>query len=334
MRQADTHSNVFPKRIASFDVARLVFAFWVVVVHVPIWGRIYLQPLACIAVPYFYMLTGFFCYDKDSTKLTLKLKNSLFNYGRLWIAYSVLLFGVICLLREFYPTEVTWTANQFKCFFLTYGNCTAFERLTIDGHNFGCSALWFLYGGALSLSIMYMFRKWLFSKMFVFVVIAVWISFVLLTYDGHMRFPRPIGASLPYLYLGAVINRYRSFVEEKMTLKSILLFFIFFLCLMYIEAFIFHTHGYGRFFLLPTAFCVFCAILRRPDYGNNFLNFISAKVSLDIYVWHRLWFCILAGVLGLKFYQGDAIVVYLSLFLISIFLRESSKLRSFYEKYI
>lgn len=304
-------------RIASLDVARFIFAFWVVVVHVPIWGRILLQPIACMAVPFFYILTGYFLYSPERLDMSMKMLKSLKHYTRLWVIYFVLLFGCICVLRLFHPTEVLWTSHQFKNLFFFYGNCTAYERISIGDRNYGCSTLWFLYGGMLSLVLLYLFKKLIFTKGFAFFVAIVWISFIILTYDGEMRFPRPIGASFPYLYSGLLIAKNQD-TFNKYKASSLLIAFFCFVVFLYLEAFFFRAHSYGRFFLLPSSVFIFVLLLRcQYFFQGKCWGAIPKRTSLDIYIWHRLWFAILSGVFGLYLYQFDAIIIFLSLGVIS-----------------
>lgn len=60
-------------RIASLDYARWIFAFLVVIIHIPLMGGSYLMPIAWCAVPFFYMVTGFFLYDSNPTKIGAKI---------------------------------------------------------------------------------------------------------------------------------------------------------------------------------------------------------------------------------------------------------------------
>lgn len=46
------------------------------------------------------------------------------------------------------------------------------------------------------------------------------------------------------------------------------------------------------------------------------------KTTLDIYLWHRLLYAFLVGVLNLNFYKFDAIVVFLLLSVVSIIVRK------------
>ena len=81
------------------DIGRFVFALLVVFIHVPMRGSIYLWPFARCAVPFFFLIAGYFCYSDDS----LQFKNSINkNYKKwffLWLKYTSMIISVVIVIN-------------------------------------------------------------------------------------------------------------------------------------------------------------------------------------------------------------------------------------------
>lgn len=93
-------------RILSLDYARWIFAFLVVVIHVPVLGGRYLMPIAWGAVPFFYMVTGYFLYDSNTTVIGTKIIKALKNYFRIWLVSFSLLTTIVFLLKVIYSNPL------------------------------------------------------------------------------------------------------------------------------------------------------------------------------------------------------------------------------------
>ena len=167
----------------------------------------------------------------------------------------------------------------------------------------------FIWGG-ISLSIFYFFKNRLDTLVFNVLVFCVWALFVVLNYDGDMRFPRPIGASLPYLYAGFLLKKY----EQQIKCLNRKIFILLLTCVicLYIETYIMMSCSYSRLFLLPTSVLTFILILRldTPSWIVKYLSYIPAHLTLSVYIWHRLVYCLMAGVLSINMYGVDAIFVF------------------------
>lgn len=69
------------KRNTTLDLMRWLCAFLVVVIHVPIYGKGILMPFTRIAVPFFYMVTGYYIYTSNEDKLKGRLLMSSKKWG-------------------------------------------------------------------------------------------------------------------------------------------------------------------------------------------------------------------------------------------------------------
>jgi len=135
----------------SIELGRVLSAFLVVVIHVPLIGGKYIYPLACCAVPIFYMITGYFVYDSSSAGLQTKLIKSIKKYWKLWMTYFLVLSSITLIAKIHYGNSLRWSIKDLYDLFFIYGNCAAAETIIVDDVIYGTSALWFLYGGVLSL---------------------------------------------------------------------------------------------------------------------------------------------------------------------------------------
>lgn len=133
------------QRNTSIDLARFIFAFLVVVIHVPILGGMFITPLARCAVPFFYLVAGFYLYTEDPNKFSSKLKKISEKWFSLWLICT-LLFAVIVIALNYIFGDGFSFNNDDAIAMLTGGACEALDIIKIKGKVFGSSVvLWFLY---------------------------------------------------------------------------------------------------------------------------------------------------------------------------------------------
>lgn len=258
-------------RLILLDYVRVVFAFLVVVIHVPLVGKGVLTPIACCAVPFFYMVTGFFLYDKDPMKIRIRIVKALNNYAKIWIVAFSLSITIVTFLKVAYSNSLSWSSRDFIDLFLIYGNCKAAELVTIDEISYGTSSLWFLYGGIISLALFLCFRKLLFKKTFFLVVLALYYISIIINYKNGYVVPRILSASFIFLYAGLLYNKIRNENSLHERSQHILLIYTILLIIgLYMEQLLFHCESYNRFLLLPTSLAIFILITNwRIEGGGN-----------------------------------------------------------------
>lgn len=316
-------------RLIGVDYARWVFAFLVVVIHVPLVGKKILTPLAFCAVPFFYMVTGYFLYDNTLNGIFQKIVKVLKNYARIWIEAFLLLTVVVFCLKAIYTNPLNWTLQDFVDLFLIYGNCQAAELVTINGISYGTSALWFLYGGIISLSLLLCLHRLLFNKVFFVAILTLYYISIAINYRNGYVVPRIISASFVFLYVGLVLHKImaeHSFLYKREYLMVLAMFLV---VALYAEQLLLRCESYNRILLLPASLAIFMLIIsyRKQFGGGKLLSKIPIKTTLDIYLWHRLLYVFLVGVLNINFHKIDAIAVFLILAVVSIILRNLDSLR-------
>lgn len=82
------------QRFYSLDVVKVLAAFLVICIHLPFPGLFgeYLVPITKIAVPYFFIVSGFFIWDKEVKVLKYKIISNIKKIFGILIASNVLYF--------------------------------------------------------------------------------------------------------------------------------------------------------------------------------------------------------------------------------------------------
>lgn len=316
-------------RLIGVDYARWIFAFLVVVIHVPLVGKKFLTPIAFCAVPFFYMITGYFLYANTPNGISKKIVKALKNYARIWIVAFSLLTAVVFCLKVIYSNPLNWTLQDFVDLFLIYGNCQAAELVTINGILYGTSALWFLYGGIISLSLLLCLHRLLFYKVFFVAILALYYISIAINYRSGYVVPRIISASFVFLYVGLFLHKItagHSFLNKREYLMILALFLV---VALYAEQLLLHCESYNRIVLLPASLAIFILIIsyRNQFGGGKILSEVPIKTTLDIYLWHRLLYVFLVGILNINFHKIDAVAVFLILTVVSIILRKLGQMK-------
>lgn len=133
--------NNLQKRYDSLYALKALAAFFVVMIHFPMWGCWILEPIIRIAVPLFYLVSGFFLYSGSQTREIGKALR--------WIRKIV-----ICslLLNAFYA--IWRIAFLHECI---SGRMVLSALLTGEGI---CVPLWFLTAMWQGLFVFVLLRRW------------------------------------------------------------------------------------------------------------------------------------------------------------------------------
>lgn len=86
------------QRNLSIDFGRFVAAFLVVIIHVNLFvGHGFLLQFARIAVPFFYIISGYYLFTPHSAKLKMRLVNSIKKWGRMWLTYILIVGAIVTI---------------------------------------------------------------------------------------------------------------------------------------------------------------------------------------------------------------------------------------------
>ena len=308
------------ERNTSIDIMRFVFAFLVVVIHVPIVGGEYVMPLARCSVPFFYVVSGFYLFSDEKERQKMKMATSARKWFLLWFVYSVVLSSIVLVYNSVYDSHITWTGHDTELMLLS-GVCPALDLIRIKDVAYGTSVLWFLYSGAFAFTLLYIARKLLGTKILSFAVAVIFTSSLVVNYSNeNIIVPRTVSVALPCIYLGYMMKKHIEMISVFST-SRIMVSIALFTATLYVEALFRHVEVYMS--TIPLTLLVFMYLIKNPSLFNVRLR-IPVKVSMDIYIWHRLAYALLFGLFSLKALEPlAAIIVFTLVMLIATIYRKS-----------
>lgn len=295
------------ERIYSLDMFKAVAAFMVVAMHIKFAEFIpkgdYFQPIARIAVPFFFMVSGYFAYSADDATVYRKSPSRLKHY--LWLMLLADVIYLVYMIIKNMGTDTMWSplAEVFSPRYLMFN-----MGVGIAGHIWFLRALIYvtlLYMLLLKLGVAYKL-KWLLGAVWLVDLILCKYSMALfgtLYIEGFKKevFTKFFGVALIFFFLGVYIRKWRSEHPQASILSGSSKFTVI-LGAAVAVAFMGNLLEYcwlsihevnvmpaNYFFTLPLTVAVFLLLLGRPSWGKDgILYYIGVKLSLWIYILHPL----------------------------------------------
>ena len=147
------------KRDYAVDLGRFAFAFLVVTLHMPMFANQYLLPLARCAVPFFYLVSGYYMFKPDERKFSRSIVHNGRKWLKLYVSYMAVFMVVSCVLKLFVPGNgFDWTYYDTICL-LREGVSPFIDQVNDGGVTYGIATLWFLYGGMVGMLIVYILKN-------------------------------------------------------------------------------------------------------------------------------------------------------------------------------
>lgn len=195
------------KRNPLIDYARYVFAFLVVCIHVPLThGGIIYMPLARCAVPFFYLVTGYFLsISMEEGNTEGKIRKVCVKWLKLYGKYIALFLLISFILDACFHQMERWTSTD-SLWLLLSGSPPFIDQHVWNGHIYGISTLWFLYCGFLALCTLYLLRKYLYTKWLFGIIITLQIVSAIALHEQWTRWLL-FYSSIPFLYYGMLLGR-------------------------------------------------------------------------------------------------------------------------------
>lgn len=149
-----------PKPVHSLYVLKAAGAFAVVMLHTSFILKIPLLPLLRLAVPLFFMITGYFLWSADRTQTLRRIRRT-----------AVKIFWITLLANAVYASFLLLRGEPIDC------SWRAMLRLLLYGDNF-CGQLWYMNACIEALLIIGLFVKlqqerWLFRFMPVLLLLGL-----------------------------------------------------------------------------------------------------------------------------------------------------------------
>lgn len=324
-------------QIDSFDFFKCFAAFLVVSIHVSFQGIIgdYINVIARISVPFFFLVSGFFSYQKESGDVKIRKKRM-----RKIKKYFVILLGVT-VVYFLYEIAGSFSDGSFQETIKTY---LSFPFLIAHLGPKG-SHLWFIRA-LIYLEIMFLFFEPLFRKKaggillliaWLFDVLALKYSNILFGFEIMEPYDeiltKYIGCAFVYYMAGYKIHCYETqvvhFFERLGIGKNIGILLI--LVLMNILEYTLLEHynvnhmpiNYFTTFFL--ALVVFSLLLLYRSLGRgSIFSYIGRELSMYIYYWHLLIFWLEAFLLSnfpaLDILYKNPIMLYIQTVIFSMFI--------------
>ncbi len=284
---------------------RLFAALLVVSIHC--WkyeGREIIVPYARIAVPLFFLISGYFLYSTNIQDISRKITQSLKKIAIIWA------IGTFAFCIDFYFR--CKFKNDFSAFSPTWQ--TPILWLVFCHQKIGFP-LWFLIAlaeGLLAMTVMIK-KKWddclINSWQWLTPCILLSVGVILNKYlcarypiwnNSDLQYPPVIFMSWPYLYLGYLLKKKQtelsSFFSSRHYLLWILIFFM--LVLTFVEGKIAPPNGDSYLCTLPLVLPTFVLLILHPAKGGATLAYLGQRYALWIYVFHVIIYSCIQRQLG------------------------------------
>ena len=295
-----TFMQVYKSRsINSLYILKFFAACLIVLIHVPTIK--YLLPISRLAVPCFFMISGFFLYDQDHLTITKKIKKAIKKILIISIKIHIVYLIVVGLFNFYYDgnTRIRLYDLDFWAKLLLYGESIPFYK-------YGNKVFWYLTAYIETLIIIYYFnyKGWL---KYLFFLIPVGLLANLFFGRYSFLFGGPYSYLLrcnfftmgtPFVLLGMMLKRPSSLNSfmSKTDNKTILLLTIAALFISVIEYYyqanILHLRQIGdlNLFTIPAAIGIMMIALKNQDVHPKaaVLVYLGKYSSTKIYLYHLL----------------------------------------------
>ena len=285
-------------RVYGLDILKALCAFLVVVIHAPFPGKVgsYLVALSRIAVPIFFMITGYFYTDTQNRKrelesikkiLILCLFSNVLYF--LWGLFIGILRGEV---KQYFFQMFTW--KSLLNFFI-------FNESPFASH------LWYLSAILYVLIFVYLLNK-IFPKYFSKILLIA-TPFLLLTdlifgKYSLLLFQREypyifvrnfLCVGIPYFTVGYYLRKHREdieeFIQKRFLLVSLILIFTFTTILEKYLLNHFEVSATREHYISTTFLSIFVFLIFTRNYWNGKMSFlygVGRSYSSYIYIVHPI----------------------------------------------
>lgn len=292
-------------RILSIDSMRLFAALLVVSIHCwRYWGRDIVVPYARIAVPIFFLISGYFLYSNKQQIVNERINRNLKKIAIIWI------IGTISFCIDSYIK--CKIKNDYSVFFPTWQTPILWAVFCHQKIGF---PLWFLIALAEGLFAMKLMIKrgwekvltsyWQWLTPCILLTIGVLLNKYLCFYhpiwnNSDLQYPPVLFMSWPYLYLGFLIKNKQTELLALFSSRQYLLWIgaMVTLVLTYFEGLYAPKNGDSYICTLPLVLPIFILLILHPTSGGQNMALLGRKYSLWIYIFHVIVYSFIQRQLG------------------------------------
>lgn len=276
------------------DALRLFFAFMVICLHVPMMGSNIMMPLLRCAVPFFYIVSGYYV---TSSSIERNLVRNAKKWALLWLKYFIIIGIISIILHYIYHEPILFSKGNILEIFVFYGKTMSMDHLVINGVSTGLYTIWFLIGGSYAFCFFYMMRR-VRRRIICGIVVVMFIVGLALSMLGH-NIPRWFYLSIPYIGLGMFLRQTRG-KWDKVRTSYIMCMGVITLIGMFIEWMIYYRHSIAMETSILTPLFMYMLMLMAFRARSMKIVIIMGKLgkatTLPIYIYHRTIYALLLAV--------------------------------------
>ena len=285
--------------INSLYILKFVAACLIIIIHVPTIKI--LLPISRLAVPCFFMVSGYFLYDQDHLAITKNIKKAIKKILLLSLKIHIVYLIIVGLFNSYYDGNIRIRLYDWDFWvkLLLYGESIPFYK-------YGNKVFWYLTAYIETLIVIYFFiiNNWQKSLDYL-IPFGLLINLVLGRYSFMFGGPYSyflrcnfITMGIPFVLLGMMLKRPSSlntFMSKKDN-KTILILTIIALLISVIEYYcqsiILHLRQYGdlNIFTIPAAIGIMMIALKNQEVHPKAIIFVflGKYCSANIYLYHIL----------------------------------------------
>lgn len=290
----------------TLNFVKFIAAIMVILIHIKFPGDfgLYISSLARFAVPFFFMISGYYSYKGDDT--ALHLKKHIKKIFILSIITTVIYFAIYTLYHyilgnyDFY--DELFTLDNLKYFIILNNNPYARH-------------LWYLYALLYVYIVYYLFHKYrkylyyLIPFLLTFnVIFECFIAMDIVNYE-HFVVRNFLFTGLPFFMIGLLINQYRNKFIKLFNNRILGLILLVSSITSIIEVSYF-SYMNLHFSTIPLSIAIFILCINNPNIikSNNLFSKYGEKYSLGIYISH-IFVKLCFNIFIIKFGIADNIIL-------------------------
>ena len=292
----------------TLDVAKLLASFLVVFIHVPFYG-IFGEIVKCIsrvAVPLFFMTSGYFSFQNDTKTIVRKIKKLVSI-----LIFTSILYNVLNVAVAFLSDGL----GGIKDYLLGFADIGAWLKLIFFNLPFSATRLWFLFALIYVYILQLLFNKLKFSYKLIFIIsiCGLVIHFLLgdVLVSLGINVPDYLGRNFlffgyPFFGLGLIFRKEQEKIEQAND-KTLIICAVLGV-LLSLAPLLYNTVSQISFGTLLLIFAVFAFSLKKCDTTYPDWILTLCKCSLGIYIFHKPVTTILNSILSFLNLSGTAII--------------------------
>ncbi len=285
------------KRRVGLDFLKYICCLLVIFIHMdlPTTMETFILPLTCVAVPAFFMITGYF-YEQTCKKGRAGKQIKIVFWLAVWANALHLVWALVKLLLN---------GDSLLAYVKTFFQKDALVNFLVFHQPLYRTSLWYINGLLVLLVLLFLLQKagvHSLKKIYFLIPLLLVINLVLGSYS-FLFFNRNIPlcytrnaffCGLPYFLLGDFINHYKIRLKNPLLIVGIIVFSFFSViecCILRGNGLLLKAdHFFGTIFLVALLFSWF--VKNEPCFSNKKIVYsiagLGAKYSFVIYIIHSI----------------------------------------------